>query len=370
MVNSKLRILVVDDTVVYRTILSNVVAELPNVELAGVAHNGRIAMSKIISLKPDLLLLDIEMPEMNGLEVLSAMRNQSLHVGAIVVSMLTNEGGAMTMKALELGAFDFICKPQHNDINKNRKAIKNTLAPMVKSFIRMREIKSILEQSSFTSKNEISNKKQQNFAAKFHCNNSMAAFPDRKSGIVAIGISTGGPKALTQIMPKIPYNLGVPILIVQHMPPCFTKALANSLDSKCSIKVKEAQNGEIVQSNTVLIAPGGKQMKIEPSVDRKHNIIRITDDPPENSCKPSADYLFRSIANNYAGRATGVIMTGMGSDGTNGLKLMKQNGAFIIAQDEKTSVIYGMPKKAIKAGIVDLVTPLDEIAEEICRTVR
>ena len=370
MANSKLRILVVDDTVVYRTILSNVVAELPNVELAGVAHNGRIAMSKIISLKPDLLLLDIEMPEMNGLEVLAEMKSQAPHVGAIVVSMLTNEGGEMTIKALELGAFDFICKPQHNDINKNRKAIKNTLAPMIKSFVRMREIKSILEQNSFASNNAISNKKQQNFAGAFHRNDSMTAFPNKKSQIVAIGISTGGPKALTQIMPEIPYNLGVPILIVQHMPPVFTKILANSLDSKCSIKVKEAQDGEIVHSNTALIAPGGKQMKIVPSIDGKHNMIRIIDDPPENSCKPSADYLFRSIANHYAERATGVIMTGMGSDGANGLKLMKQNGAFIVAQDEKTSIIYGMPKKAIEAGIVDVVAPLDKMAEEICRSVR
>ncbi len=370
MANSKLRILVVDDTVVYRTIIGNIVAELPDVELAGVAHNGRIAMSKIISLKPDLLLLDIEMPIMNGLEVLSEMKSQAPHVGAIVVSMFTNEGGEMTIKALELGAFDFICKPQHNDINKNRKAIKNTLAPMIKSFARMREIKSILKQNSVASNNAISNKKQQNFAGTFHRNDLMTAFPYTKSEIVAIGISTGGPKALTQIMPEIPHNLGVPILIVQHMPPFFTKALANSLDSKCSIKVKEAQNGEIVQSNTALIAPGGKQMKIEPSVDRKHNVVRITDDPPENSCKPSADYLFKSIANHCAGRATGVIMTGMGSDGTNGLKLMKQNDAFIIAQDEKTSIIYGMPKEAIKAGIVDIVAPLHEMAEEICRSVR
>ena len=370
MANSKLRILVVDDTVVYRTILGNVVAELPDAELAGVAHNGKIAMSKIISLKPDLLLLDIEMPEMNGLEVLAEMKSQAPRVGAIVVSMLTNEGGEMTIKALELGAFDFICKPQHNDINKNRKAIKNNLAPMIKSFARMREIKSILKQSTLASNNAISNKKQQNLAETFHRNDSMTVFPDKKSEIVAIGISTGGPKALIKMMPKIPRNLGVPMLIVQHMPPIFTKALASSLDSKCSIKVKEAQDGEIVKSNTALIAPGGKQMKIEPSADRKHNVIKITDDLPENNCKPSADYLFRSIADHYAGRATGVIMTGMGSDGTNGLKLMKQNGAFIVAQDEKTSVIYGMPKKAIEAGIVDVIVPLDKMAEEICRSVR
>jgi two-component system chemotaxis response regulator CheB len=160
------------------------------------------------------------------------------------------------------------------------------------------------------------------------------------------------------------------MLIVQHMPPVFTQSLANSLNPKCSIEVREAKNGEPLQPNTALVAPGGKQMKVAAAADGKARVVRITDDPPENSCKPSVDYLFRSIAHHYMGRATGVIMTGMGSDGTLGLTLMKKNGATIIAQDEASCVVYGMPKKPIESGIVDVIAPLDTIAEEICRTAK
>ena len=191
-----------------------------------------------------------------------------------------------------------------------------------------------------------------------------------RSEIVGIGISTGGPVALAKMLPKLPDDLDVPILIVQHMPPVFTQSLAKSLRAKCSIEVKEAVDGEPVRANTALIAPGGKQMKIMAGPDGKTRVVRVTDDPPENSCKPSVDYLFRSIAHHYVGRATGVIMTGMGSDGTLGLKLMKRNGATIIAQNEATCTVYGMPKEPTESGIVDVISPLDKIADEICRTVK
>jgi two-component system chemotaxis response regulator CheB len=154
------------------------------------------------------------------------------------------------------------------------------------------------------------------------------------------------------------------------MPPIFTTSLAKSLDNKCSFEVKEAKDGETVLSNVAFIAPGGKQMKIMAGADGKSRVIRITDDPAENNCKPSVDYLFRSIAHHYVGRATGVIMTGMGSDGFLGLKLMKKNGSTIIAQNDETSVVYGMPKGPIEAGIVDIIAPLDMIASEICYTVK
>ncbi len=187
---------------------------------------------------------------------------------------------------------------------------------------------------------------------------------------MAIGISTGGPNALAQMMPGLPGNLDVPILIVQHMPPVFTRSLANSLNSKCSIEVREAADGDPVQSNVALIAPGGKQMKVVAGADGKRRLIKITDDPPENSCKPSVDYLFRSIAQHYVGRATGVIMTGMGSDGALGLKLMKRSGATVIAQNEASCVVYGMPREPVDAGIVDVIAPLDRIADEIVKTVK
>jgi two-component system chemotaxis response regulator CheB len=188
------------------------------------------------------------------------------------------------------------------------------------------------------------------------------------SSIVGIGISTGGPNALARLLPGLPGDIGVPIVIVQHMPPIFTQSLAKSLDGKCKLEVHEAKNGEPLRPNCVYIAPGGKQMKIVAATDGRQRVIKITDDPPENSCKPSVDYLFRSIAELYVGRATGVIMTGMGSDGTTGLKLMKGNGAVVIAQDESSCVVFGMPKDPIQQGIADVVAPLDNIGREIIKT--
>jgi two-component system chemotaxis response regulator CheB len=196
------------------------------------------------------------------------------------------------------------------------------------------------------------------------------AFKRSKAEIIAIGISTGGPNALARMLPMIPGDIGVPIVIVQHMPPMFTQSLASSLASKCAISVREARQGEPLLPNTAFIAPGGKQMKIVAGADGKNRIINITDDPPENSCKPSVDYLFRSVADHYVGRSTGVIMTGMGSDGTKGLKQLKKNGATIIAQNEATCVVFGMPKAAAETGLADAVLPLDQIADMIVRTVR
>ncbi|BCO09002.1 hypothetical protein GF1_13780 [Desulfolithobacter dissulfuricans] len=168
----------------------------------------------------------------------------------------------------------------------------------------------------------------------------------------------------------LPGDLGVPIVIVQHMPPVFTKSLANSLNSKCAIMVKEAEDGEAIQPNVAYIAPGGKQMKLVASADGQNRLIKITNDPPENSCKPSVDYLFRSVADYYVGRATAVIMTGMGSDGTKGLEILKRKGAWIIGQDRETCVVYGMPKAPAEKGLLDVVAPLDKIADEIIKTVK
>ncbi len=371
MLNDKsLRVLVVDDTVVYRKIVSDVLAESPGVEVVGTANNGKIAMSRIASLRPDVLILDIEMPEMSGLEVLALMKVEWPDVGAIVLSTLTQEGGEITIKALELGAFDFIPKPQTGSMAENREAVSNSLAPMLKAFARRQEIRRILKGKS-TPEGATSEKKTgPDSAGMVQRMKTITTQKRAKSDIVGIGISTGGPNAMAQMMPQLPADLGVPVLIVQHMPPVFTKALANNLDPKCALEVKEAVDGQAIRPNVALIAPGGKQMRVEAGAEATTRIIRITDDPPENSCKPSVDYLFRSIAYHYVGRATGVIMSGMGSDGTLGSKLMKRNGSTIIAQDEVTSVVYGMPKEVIDAGIVDVIAPLDKIAQEICRTVK
>ncbi|MBW2107457.1 MAG: chemotaxis response regulator protein-glutamate methylesterase [Deltaproteobacteria bacterium] len=369
--DSLLRVLVVDDTIVYRKIVSDILEELPGVEVVGVAHNGKIAMSKIASLKPDVLTLDIEMPEMNGLEVLAHMRTEAPDVGAIVLSTLTQKGGDLTMKALELGAFDFITKPETDSMAESREQVKGAIAPMLQAFSRRREVQKILRGKLRAPTAPVG------AAGSVHGSEAMgqhiATLSERrhkKSEIVAIGVSTGGPNALAQMLPRLPADINVPILIVQHMPPLFTASLAKSLDAKCAITVKEADDGEAIAPNKALIAPGGKQMKVVAGLDGSTRIVRVTDDPPENSCKPSVDYLFRSVASHYVGRATGVIMTGMGADGAKGMALMKKNGAVTIAQDEATCVVYGMPKEAVEAKAVDVIAPLGKIAEEISRTVQ
>ena len=369
MTNRKpLRVMVVDDTVLYRKIVSDALAILPGVEVVGSAHNGKAAISKLTSLKPDLLTLDIEMPEMNGIEVLHHIQHHAPRIGAIMLSTLTHEGGDMTMKALELGAFDFIPKPQSGTMAQTREKIELALGPMIRAFQRSARISGMAK--PMFRPGEKSTEPASRRAPATANRPSQAILNRSKAEIIVIGISTGGPNALAKMLPMIPKDIGVPILIVQHMPPMFTRALANSLSAKCAIAVREARQGEPILPNTALIAPGGKQMKIVAGADGKTRVVKITDDPPENSCKPSVDYLFRSVAHHYVGRATGVIMTGMGSDGTQGLKLMKQNGATIIAQNEATCVVFGMPKEAAETGLADVVLPLDQIADMIVKTVR
>lgn len=372
-----LRVLVVDDTIVYRKAVSDIIAEIPGVELAGVAHNGDIALHKIKTLKPDILTLDIEMPQKNGIEVLVELQKSHPQIGAIMLSTLTTEGSEITMRALELGAFDFILKPQTSNPQQSKQEIKQALEPMLKAFAqsrqRLRQLRTSSARKPAIAK-PVSTGQRLTPDSKVRQGRTTVArkTPPRrsKSEIVVIGISTGGPNALSQVLPQLPGNLDVPILIVQHMPPIFTQSLAASLDKKCSLTVKEAEDGEAIAGNTVYIAPGGFQMKLTAGLDGVHRRIKITDAPPENSCKPSADYLFRSVADYYVGRSTAVIMTGMGSDGTKGLAVLKNKSAYIIGQDEKSCTVYGMPKAPAELGYLDTVVPLAKIADEITRSVK
>ncbi len=354
-----LKALIVDDSAMHRKIVQDVLETFPYIEVVGVAQNGKIALSKAVAFKPDLLTLDIEMPEMDGLEVLERLRHEVPEAVAIVFSAFTTEGARITLRALELGAFDFIPKPSAGNLMENRERFKTAIAPMLKALLRSKRTKPSVKEASVYPKSQI-------FTDPGHIRLRRHSVISKA---VAIGISTGGPVALAKLIPDIPADIGVPIFIVQHMPPMFTDALAAKLNSLGGISVKEAINGEVICANTVYIAPGGKQMKVAALYPGNLLAIQVTDDPPENNCKPSVDYLFRSIARHYGKYATGVIMTGMGCDGTEGLKLMKQNGAMIIAQDESTCAVYGMPRKPVEIGIVDVIAPLDLIAGEICRTV-
>jgi two-component system, chemotaxis family, protein-glutamate methylesterase/glutaminase len=371
-----LRVLVVDDTIVYRKAVSDIIEEIPGVELVGVAHNGKIALSKIKLLKPDILTLDIEMPEMNGIEVLAEIQKNHLNVGAIMLSTLTAEGSEMTMRALELGAFDFILKPQSKSQTEGKKEIRAALEPILKAFSRSKLSSSLINRTGRMVPSRTPVRKnpleRSNVGTLSLHSTRPKPVPIRrdKSEIIVIGISTGGPNALNQMLPRLPGDLGVPVLIVQHMPPVFTKSLAASLDKKCQLTVKEAENGENILPNYVYIAPGGKQMKLVAGTDGQHRRIKITDDPPENSCKPSVDYLFRSVGDYYVGRTTAVIMTGMGSDGTKGLGILKDKAAYIIGQDESSCVVYGMPKAPADLGYLDIVVPLGKIADEIVKSLK
>ena len=360
-----IKAIVVDDTIVYRKIVSDVLREIPGVEVVAAAHNGKIALSKIATLKPDFITLDIEMPEVNGIEVLQALKDQSDPPVVIMLSTMTREGGEMTMKALELGAFDFIAKPDHGTMAENTVKIEKAIIPIINALKRHKrtkfQLKPIIKPTIKVSK-PAGNKN-------FFIKSQKRTICKPKSEVIGIGISTGGPNALTQMIPMLPADLKASVLIVQHMPPMFTASLAKSLNNKSQIEVKEAADGDLVESGKILIAPGGKQMKIVAGADGITRKIKITDDPPENSCKPSVDYLFRSIAQHYVGRSTGVIMTGMGSDGSKGLVQMKNNGSTVIAQDEASCTVYGMPKKPVESGTADIVVPLEKIAMEIVKTV-
>jgi two-component system chemotaxis response regulator CheB len=356
-----MRVLVVDDTVLFRRIVSEALAGLPGVEVVGTASNGRLALTRIASLQPDLITLDIEMPAMNGIEVLEAMAASGLKAGVIVLSGVTVRGGEHTLRALELGAFDFITKPDSGSADENVALLRGLLAPMIRALDRRLQVRSILEGRSSKTTPAIGGTLQTGvvIASKGLCRVCQP--------IVLIGVSTGGPSALGQVLPALPVDLRAPVFVVQHMPPLFTKALADSLQKKCAIRVKEGADGEIAIPGCVYLAPGGRQMKLG-SGTKGEIVVRLTDDPPENNCKPSVDYLFRSAALQFPGRSVAAILTGMGNDGAQGLRLLKRSGCASIAQDEATCVVFGMPREAILTGLVDSVVPLNLIASTIVRS--
>ena len=374
-----LRVLVVDDTVTYRRIVSDALTGIPGVEVIGTANTGTVALDRIRTLRPDVVTLDIEMPGMSGLEVLEAIQERSPEVGVVMVSSFTQRGGAMTMRALELGAFDFVTKTMEGSPEAQMAGLRRSLGLILTTYGRCREVRTILrgpaparQPAPVTAPprpQPVSTPATENKAANDVELRMLRIANRSKPLMVVIGVSTGGPNALNKMLPGLPGDLGVPVLIVQHMPPLFTASLAESLRSKCALRVKEAEDQEDARPNSIYIAPGGRQMKVAAG-ERGQPVIRITDDPPENNCRPAADYLFRSAAYAFPGQACGVIMTGMGSDGTLGLRLLKRAGAQVIAQDESSCVVFGMPKEAIAAGVVDAVVPLDDMAAAISKAVK
>jgi two-component system chemotaxis response regulator CheB len=352
---------------------------MPDVEIIGTAPNGKLALQKVLELKPDLMTLDIEMPELDGIGVLDGMRAQSSETFVIVISSVTQRGGRMTMQALEKGAFDFVTKPQGKTGLESQSIIQRELLPRVRAVVNRKQIRAILRPGGAMPSCPPSTKEKSGLtvskASVLTANSgstvgsSVNRTSNRRPEFVLIGVSTGGPAALARVLPMIPGDIGVPILIVQHMPPLFTQSLAESLSARCALKVIEASDGCDLSPNTAYIAPGGRHMKLLASGDGQARIV-ITDDVPENNCKPSVDYLFRSAAECIPGRSMAAILTGMGTDGTIGLRLLRRHGCFTVAQDEATSVVFGMPKSAIEANVVDVVLPVDHIASRIVATIK
>jgi two-component system, chemotaxis family, protein-glutamate methylesterase/glutaminase len=348
------RVLVVDDSMLFRKVVRDALGAEPAIEIVGSAADGRAALEKIDALKPDVITLDLEMPEVDGLGVLRQLRQRSHSPGVIVVSAFTDAGAALTNQALRLGAFDFVLKPSGANINDNRERLATDLLPKIRLLAERRQL--VLEQARRPAPAEAAPAK------------ASESWPERPPKLVAIGISTGGPSALHEMLPRLPADLPVPVVIVQHMPPKFTRSLADDLDRRSNVHVKEAAAGDRLQAGTVYIAPGGQQMKVEALA---HGLaVRITDDPPEKCCKPSVDYLFRSLAEQVGARVLAVIMTGMGDDGFVGCQLLKERGAHVLAQDAASCVVYGMPRQVIEHGLADVVRPLDGIAEAIDQAVR
>jgi len=371
--DSQIKVLIVDDTVVYRKILKDVVSEIDSIEVVGTAPNGDLALKKIPMNYPDLVLLDVEMPVMDGLETLQKIKKDYPDIGVIMVSGVNERQAAITMQALSAGAIDFVAKPTGNNMIENTKLLKQSLAPIISLFAakkgikqtapKTRDVKDIITPTfTFTQKESIPDAE---FLKKIS-----ARFADKpkKFDILVIGVSTGGPNALAKFVPLLPPDLNIPILVVQHMPPMFTKSLADHLNSKSSVPVMEAYDKQIIEKNKVYIAPGGKHMVVEK--DQNNHIIALEDSMPVNSCKPSVDKLFDSIPVCFRNNILSLIMTGMGADGANGVKTLKRVGCYSLTQSAESCVVYGMPRAVVEAGLSDEIVELDRLATRVSELVK
>ncbi len=344
---SNLRILVVDDSSLYRKIVRQALSEVPGCEVVDTAFDGLSALEQIKKHKPDLVTLDIEMPRLDGLETLKRIKAEYPKIGVIMLSALTSQGATATTQALQEGAFDFVLKPSGGSLDANSLLIANELKSKVKAF---QSTLPLVRMSSARTEST-----DRPLSLRIKCEDSIEA--------VCIGVSTGGPTALGVVLPSLPKNIRVPIFVVQHMPPIFTKSLADHLNNQSQIEVCEASDMQLAKPGVAYIAPGGRQMKVHRTVSGM--IIRVTDDPAEGACKPSVDFLFRSIADVYGGKALAVILTGMGQDGLAGTRLLSSKGACVIAQDQATSTVYGMPRQIVDNQLATDILPLSDIGPKI-----
>jgi two-component system chemotaxis response regulator CheB len=348
----KIRVLVVDDSVVARHMVVEALSRDPEIEVGDTAANGRIALDKLGQSRFDAVTLDVEMPVMNGLTTLREIRKTNRALPVIMFSSLTVPSAKATLRALTLGASDYVAKPADTvGSNAARDVVSEQLVPKIKTFCRRTMTRPANAPAAPPPKPA-----------------PVAAGRVRRPSVLAIGVSTGGPEALGAVIPKLPATFPVPILIVQHMPPVFTELLAKNLASRSNLPVREGKHGEQVLPGRTYLAPGDHHMTVAKRGGQ--NIIQLNQKPPENSCRPAVDVLLRGVDEVYGGRSLAVILTGMGYDGLKGCQQLHAAGAHIIAQDEASSVVWGMPGAVAKAGIANRIVPLDHVAEEILGIVR
>lgn len=340
----KIRILVVDDSALMRKMIPQILRSDPEIEVVGTAMDGLFALKKIGYLNPDVITLDVSMPRMDGIEALRHIV-ENFGIPTVIVSSLTKKDAELTFQALEIGAFDFVTKPL-DAISVHIKEIAEELVEKVKAAY----------------ENPLARLKIQKVLHETLKRDKMPPL-DRRSpeSALAIGISTGGPNALSYLLPQLPKEFPAAILIVQHMPEGFTEMFATRLNSLCDIEVKEAKDGDLVLPGRALIAPGNRHLRVKRMP--LGTVSVLSNSPLVSGHRPSVDVLFNSVASEFGSKATGLIMTGMGSDGAEGIGAIKEREGLTIAQDEKSSIVFGMPKAAIEKKHIDRIISLDELGD-------
>jgi two-component system chemotaxis response regulator CheB len=370
-VSDEISVLVVDDSALMRNVITRMIEATPGLVVADRAMNGIFALQKIPRCNPDVIVLDLEMPEMNGVEFLRERKRLGIEIPVIILSSIARRGAETTMEALALGASDFIKKPS-GEASEDIRAVKDQLTELLLAYGSRYRIQKggkapVLPTLPRTPFQETL-REPPRFSDAPPPKPTPAPAPTRRPGpieIIALGISTGGPNALREVFAKIDADLSQPIVVVQHMPAGFTAEFAKSLDRICPLEVKEAAEGDLVKPGRILIAPGDKHIEVEKKP--LATIAHLSDAPPVNGHRPSADVLFASVARQFGNRAMGVIMTGMGRDGARELGSIYSEGGLTLGQDEASSVVYGMPKVAFELGHVMEQVPLSKMAEKICQ---
>lgn len=357
----KTRILVVDDSAVMRSLLRSVIATDNSLEIAGAAADGESALRLIESLRPDLVLLDVEMPVMDGLMTLRQMRARNLRAPVIMCSALTQRGARVTIEALASGASDYVAKPS-NQLGP-AVAIQNLAHELIPKIFALTNKTPQTQQAA----HQYSGAPRALLAGgPAPMNQSITATPT----VLAIGISTGGPAALDVLLPSLPGNFPLPVLVVQHMPELFTRLLAERLHDRCPLEVREAATGDPLRPGTIYIARGNWHLEVVAPKPRRSDLtacLSLTQGALENHCRPAVDVLFRTASSVYGAGVLGVVMTGMGADGMVGARIIRQNGGTVLAQDQPSSAVWGMPGAVVQAGLAQKILPLNAIAPEILR---